>query len=206
MASVPVSMPADEVFCLRCGYNLRGIPEDRCPECGFGYQLAAIRFIVAASFERRLAKYQRMLRFAAISLLCSLLVLASQRGLIGGLLPTAFRSAVCGIELWLLYCAVCWVPIGAARFDSPGKLLAALFLLPALLAVGLAFPILPKAVAAISLLAPPALSRRLPVCIDHADLSLQHKKRRRLRFWRLAGWMAMTIALAALIAVHLACH
>lgn len=30
-------------FCPSCGYNLYGIPEVRCPECGFRYDLRAVR-------------------------------------------------------------------------------------------------------------------------------------------------------------------
>lgn len=39
-----VYMDKDDVYCLQCGYNLRGIPQRRCPECGFGYDHAAVRY------------------------------------------------------------------------------------------------------------------------------------------------------------------
>jgi|GEM_PF-6691985 len=37
-------MTDKDVYCLNCGYCLRGIPERRCPECGSGYDHAAIRY------------------------------------------------------------------------------------------------------------------------------------------------------------------
>jgi ribosomal protein L37E len=45
-------MDAAHVICPQCGYDLFGIPEERCPECGFGYDYAAIR---AVSYKHCLA-------------------------------------------------------------------------------------------------------------------------------------------------------
>ncbi len=36
---------ADHVICPKCGYDLFGIPERCCPECGFAYDGAAIRML-----------------------------------------------------------------------------------------------------------------------------------------------------------------
>ncbi|MCC7292554.1 MAG: hypothetical protein IT449_10890 [Phycisphaerales bacterium] len=37
-------IPLDiELHCPQCGYDLRGIPEERCPECGFGFDVPALR-------------------------------------------------------------------------------------------------------------------------------------------------------------------
>ena len=30
----PSTNPAADLFCPNCGYNLRGIDSERCPECG----------------------------------------------------------------------------------------------------------------------------------------------------------------------------
>jgi hypothetical protein len=46
-----------DVFCPSCGYNLHGIPEIRCPECGFGFDRAAVEAIALHEFERRFATY-----------------------------------------------------------------------------------------------------------------------------------------------------
>lgn len=32
-----------DCYCPSCGYNLYGIPEERCPECGLRYDLRAVR-------------------------------------------------------------------------------------------------------------------------------------------------------------------
>ncbi len=44
--------------CPQCGYDLWGIPEQRCPECGFRYQWAAIRRMSAGVCARREAAYR----------------------------------------------------------------------------------------------------------------------------------------------------
>ncbi len=38
----------EHLTCPKCGYDLHGIPDVRCPECGFGYDADALRSIVAA--------------------------------------------------------------------------------------------------------------------------------------------------------------
>lgn len=45
----------EHLACPRCGYDLHGIPEIRCPECGFRYDAAAIRSMTASSDWARLA-------------------------------------------------------------------------------------------------------------------------------------------------------
>jgi hypothetical protein len=43
-APLPLSPPADpELACPLCGYNLRGLIEPRCPECGFAFQWDELR-------------------------------------------------------------------------------------------------------------------------------------------------------------------
>lgn len=46
--------PAEQqVCCPQCGYDLRAIPEGRCPECGFGYDhRSVLRMNLAASGMR----------------------------------------------------------------------------------------------------------------------------------------------------------
>jgi hypothetical protein len=33
----------DDAFCAHCGYNLRGVESDRCPECGHGFDRATLK-------------------------------------------------------------------------------------------------------------------------------------------------------------------
>lgn len=39
----------DHLACPKCGYDLHGIPEVRCPECGFRYDAAALRSMAASA-------------------------------------------------------------------------------------------------------------------------------------------------------------
>jgi hypothetical protein len=43
---------AMDVSCPQCGYTLCGIPERRCPECGFGYDHAGIRNLVLSEYSQ----------------------------------------------------------------------------------------------------------------------------------------------------------
>jgi hypothetical protein len=46
-------MSDKNLYCPQCGYNLRAIPENRCPECGFGYNREGIEsFCVMEAHER----------------------------------------------------------------------------------------------------------------------------------------------------------
>lgn len=37
------SVDEEAVYCASCGYDLRAIPEHRCPECGIGFQTLGMR-------------------------------------------------------------------------------------------------------------------------------------------------------------------
>lgn len=41
-----------DVYCPSCGYNLHGIPEIRCPECGFGFDRPAVEATARSEFSR----------------------------------------------------------------------------------------------------------------------------------------------------------
>ena len=34
VSAAPLPTIAQDIFCQRCGYNLRGLTGNRCPECG----------------------------------------------------------------------------------------------------------------------------------------------------------------------------
>ena len=51
-------MQAEHPTCPKCGYDLYDIPEVRCPECGFGFDRAALRDIQSTVEWQRLAVAQ----------------------------------------------------------------------------------------------------------------------------------------------------
>lgn len=53
-----------DIFCPSCGYNLRGIPQWRCPECAFHYDHAAIRSVGSSEASRRDVENRRILGWA----------------------------------------------------------------------------------------------------------------------------------------------
>ncbi|MHC4698097.1 MAG: hypothetical protein ACYTFA_15295 [Planctomycetota bacterium] len=57
----------EHLACPKCGYDLHGIPEIRCPECGFRYDAAALRSMAASAEWTRLAVAQDLIVRAAIA-------------------------------------------------------------------------------------------------------------------------------------------
>ncbi len=52
-------IPLDiELHCPQCGYDLRGIPEERCPECGFGFDVPALRDLAQRAALMVMSAYQ----------------------------------------------------------------------------------------------------------------------------------------------------
>ena len=60
-------MLEDHLACPRCGYDLHGIPEVRCPECGFRYDAAALRSMAASAEWTRLAAARDLIVRGAIA-------------------------------------------------------------------------------------------------------------------------------------------
>ncbi|HUU84538.1 MAG TPA: hypothetical protein VM243_13650 [Phycisphaerae bacterium] len=69
---------ASDLLCPQCGYDLRGIPEQRCPECGFGFDHAALRALTSQDNWERDSAYRRTILWAALSV--ALLVSPVLRG------------------------------------------------------------------------------------------------------------------------------
>lgn len=60
-------MCEEHLACPQCGYDLHGIPEVRCPECGFRYDWAALRSLGASTAWMRLAVARRVVIKATIA-------------------------------------------------------------------------------------------------------------------------------------------
>lgn len=47
-----------ELHCPQCAYDLRGIAEERCPECGFGFDVPALRDLAQRAALMVMSAYQ----------------------------------------------------------------------------------------------------------------------------------------------------
>ena len=57
----------EHLGCPKCGYDLHGIDEVRCPECGFGYDADALRSMAESEDGMRLAAARSMVLRATIA-------------------------------------------------------------------------------------------------------------------------------------------
>ncbi len=60
-------MLEEHLACPKCGYDLHGIPEVRCPECGFRYDAAALRSMAVSAAWLRLVTARDLIVQAAIA-------------------------------------------------------------------------------------------------------------------------------------------
>lgn len=94
---------AKHLACLECGYDLHGIPEVRCPECGFHYDAKALVWV---------ATFDEAARLAAARILIARATMAAALTLPGGCLGvgfggwgTAFLLSVCVLGAFITWAA-----------------------------------------------------------------------------------------------------
>lgn len=105
-------------YCPRCGYDLFGLPGDRCPECGDRFDRSSLPVVGAGEIQSRRSVW--WLRAGAIGL--ALVHFSNKPG------PenTAFQAAWLGL-MWSL--ASAWVVLSWRELTRPGGAPTALWLL-----------------------------------------------------------------------------
>lgn len=72
--------PPETMRCLGCGYDLRSLPENRCPECGRGFDPTNAATYVAKVESGRRYLLLASIAIAAIALAFAIVWLADYRG------------------------------------------------------------------------------------------------------------------------------
>ena len=73
----------EHLTCPKCGYDLYGIPEVRCPECGFRYDAAALRTMAASAEWTRLATARELTVRATLAVVLALPAVCNAFGILG---------------------------------------------------------------------------------------------------------------------------
>lgn len=99
-----------EPRCESCGYDLRGCPEPRCPECGTAYEPVCPVCDGEGRLDRRRSGASRLLLFSAAMLLPLLamnLLVPSINGSTNDPLSSAL-AAVGAVAVFLIFAALIW--------------------------------------------------------------------------------------------------
>ena len=86
-------MQEEHLFCPKCGYNLHGIPEVRCPECGFRYDHEALKSVADSADWVRLAAARAVIVRAAIAAALIIPIAAEKLGAGGFILLVVAAAA-----------------------------------------------------------------------------------------------------------------
>lgn len=105
-------------FCPNCGYDLCGLPEDRCPECGQRFDRSTLPIVEEGSAQPERSLWP--LQAAAIGLAFV------HYGLGSSAANTVFQLAWLGL-MWLL--AAAWVILRWGELSRPGRAPGLLWLL-----------------------------------------------------------------------------
>ncbi len=156
-------MLEEHLACPKCGYDLHGIPEVRCPECGFRYDAAALRSMIASDECTRLVVARDVTVRATIAAGLLVPLICSSLGIFGWslffvvavafivvfstwvVLTNAYRGLSSVPNLLTLFVALA-VGIGFILRSVPGLTMYAAILILALTWVSrlMDWPILPR--------------------------------------------------------------
>jgi hypothetical protein len=186
---------APALHCLRCGYDLTGLPQDhRCPECGFGFQHEAIHRLALGYADFKLAAY---IRVARLSIVAAVLALISTSPRTLAIAPSVLHVLLLG-PLAALGVAIYCVREVRNTFWSFPRLTVVVLMLAA---SGLVPNVVPAILLVLSILVAFAAAfeftsqaRRFP----YARLSLDERWTQELRRYRRGAWAAILAAAGAL--------
>jgi len=99
--------PLADAHCLHCGYSLRGLPENRCPECGTAFDPA----VFAAPF---LPRWPRLLKWYLVALAAAWFVNYSDALLLVRTVGSQKQMILVSGTIWLFCEAVSMVLLGLA--------------------------------------------------------------------------------------------
>ncbi|HEY3245428.1 MAG TPA: hypothetical protein VGM03_18965, partial [Phycisphaerae bacterium] len=94
--------PSVDAHCPSCGYNLRGLITRRCPECGFHYDLPAVRMLAISDAVRQSDAAANMLTWSLIASALALPAILVRFGLGFGV-SLALMIAASAVVLFVLY-------------------------------------------------------------------------------------------------------
>ena len=96
-------MEEHHLVCPKCGYDLHGIPEVRCPECGFRYDHEALKSLADSTYWVRLAAAREVIVRAAIAAALMIPIAAESIGAAGfTLLVTAAAAYLAAFAVSIL--------------------------------------------------------------------------------------------------------
>jgi hypothetical protein len=68
----------EDLFCPQCGYNLRGLPEERCPECGTRFEPVGVRSLSRSEAVDSYQTSRRVLIFSVVASVFAVFHLAEE--------------------------------------------------------------------------------------------------------------------------------
>ena len=94
---------AKHLACLECGYDLHGIPEVRCPECGFHYDAKALVWVATFDEAARLAAGRTLIARATVAAALAVPIGCFSVGFGGWV--TAFLLMACFLSAFITWVA-----------------------------------------------------------------------------------------------------
>ncbi len=187
----PEQSEEKDVFCPRCGYNLRAIPERRCPECGFGYDHAAIQAVALAEVREWDARYRKTIIQATLAIV---LIIAPRLNFTSLLPPLRIVPMIVPFLLWGLLARSYSDPKPMRFFSGPAMYFLYLVGFVTLARLTAWSPFLAVAIATISTGAAWMTFIRDEPNLPAAPSVLSARDQRVLQARRVLAWVSLAVA------------